>query len=345
MKHFELLSVDVDSYSFVEGQPTINYQNTTSKDEVDGLKNQIELVKRNVWRNAVRFTNPYEDVTKLCGNKISRAYFKIREIMKDYDLEYDGIDDICTLHLCEGPGGFIHAMKDLRHKQKKQLDWTGITLKNEKNDPNVPDFVSDIEMENVTYGSDGTGDLTKVENVKYLEEYMSHKGFAHLVTADGGFDVSSDHCSQEDQSYKLLLCQAVAALQCQRLGGSFVMKAFDCYSNGMTELLYVLSIHYSQVFVTKPYSSRPCNSERYIVCKGFLGKTREEADALYYWMAGNASLVEQPSNAYIDRLQNINKICSEKQKNALRDTLAYAQRTQWIQRPKNMSQQFIRHYL
>ena len=345
MKHFELSSVHVDSYSFAEKVKNIKYQDVSSKVEVDDLKMKIESVKRHTWRNAVRFTNPYEDVTRLCGNKISRAYFKIREVMKDYELEYENVDHLCTLHLCEGPGGFIHAMKDLRQKQNKELDWTGITLKNETNDPNVPDFVSDIEMENVTYGSDGTGDLTKVENVKYLEDYMSYKGFAHLVTADGGFDVSNDHCSQEDQSYKLLLCQAVAALQCQRLGGSFVMKAFDCYSNEMTELLYVLSIHYSQVFVTKPYSSRPCNSERYIVCKGFLGKTREEADSLYHWMVGGVSLVEQPTNEYIERLQNVNRLCSEKQKSALQETLAYAQKTQWVQRPKNMSHQFIRHYL
>ena len=36
------------------------------------------------------------------------------------------------------------------------------------------------------------------------------------------------------------------------------------------DLLYLLSIVYEQVYFVKPHTSRQANSEKYIVCKGFL---------------------------------------------------------------------------
>ena len=36
------------------------------------------------------------------------------------------------------------------------------------------------------------------------------------------------------------------------------------------DILYILSSFYEKVYVIKPYTSRYANSERYVVCKGFL---------------------------------------------------------------------------
>ena len=213
-------------------------------------------------------------------------------------------------------------------------------------DPNLPDFVSDIDLNNVTYGEDGTGDLTNVDNIKFLGKQFQKNGMAHLITADGGFDVSNDHCSQEKQSYILLLCQVVSALECQAFDGAFIMKVFDCYSNEMTELLYILSIHYTEVHITKPFSSRPCNSEKYIVCKGFKGITQKERIALRFLVENseNIRLKEQPSQLFINTLSNINQVFSESQIAALRSTLDYATNTKWVQKPVDMSNWFINRY-
>jgi hypothetical protein len=39
------------------------------------------------------------------------------------------------------------------------------------------------------------------------------------------------------------------------------------------DLLYILSAFYEKVYITKPNTSRYANSERYVVCDGFIHKT------------------------------------------------------------------------
>ena len=347
MKTFQLPYVSCNGYSFKK-KDTLEgtYQDITMKRSVDEMKNEISNIHFSTWKRAVKFTNPYENVVTKYPRQISRAYFKLVEIIKDFDLEFHDVNDLHSLHLCEGPGAFIEALIDVRKRQNKKLIWTGITLKNTNNDPNLPDFVDKIDMSNVCYGEDGTGDLTKINNIKYLSNLIQHKGMAHIVTADGGFDVSSDHCSQESQSYHLMLCQVVSALECQRIGGSFVMKVFDLYSNEMTELLYILANHYNAVYVTKPYSSRPCNSEKYIVCKHFRGISNTEKQLLQCLVENymELSLKNAPDSLFVDTLSNINCTFSQNQKGALTATLAFAKKSQWVQRPKDMSSRYISHY-
>jgi len=347
MKSYKLPETRLDSYSFSARNSEENYVDQSMKQKVDHQKELISTIPRKSWTRAVHFTNPYEQVPRKYPRKISRAYFKIREILKDFDLEHSNLDNINTLHLCEGPGGFIEAIIELRKKQNKNINWTGITLKNENNDPNLPDFMNEFDKNCITYGIDNTGDLTNVENIKYLGVMFEQKGLAHLVTADGGFDVSNDHCSQEHQSYKLFLCQVVSAMECQILGGSFVMKIFDCYSNNMIDLLHILSIHYSEVHITKPYSSRPCNSEKYVVCKGFKGITQKEKKLLCSLIENyeNITIMQKPNTEFIQCISKINNTLSSNQYNALIDTIGYATKEKWIKKPQDMSDQFIYYYL
>lgn len=346
MKHFTLPFVTRDSYKLEERTDNEKlYQCQDYKERLDALKNQIGTLKRHQWTRAVKFTNPYENVVRNASPKISRAYYKILEIVKDFDLEFNNIDTLKTLHLCEGPGGFIEAIIDLRHAQNKKLDWTGITLKNTNDSPNLPDFVDKIDMANVTYGEDNTGDLTNIDNINFLGKMFEEKGMAHLITADGGFDVSDDHCSQENQSYQLMLSQVISALECQQLGGAFIMKVFDCYSNKMTDLLYLLSIHYQQVYLTKPYSSRPCNSEKYIVCTCFKGITNNERVYLKEtFKKYNDIKFSDVDSLFIDKIYEMNCGFTQHQMGALTATLAYATKTQWVEKPKDMSHWYIHKY-
>ena len=56
----------------------------------------------------------------------------------------------------------------------------------------------------------------------------------------------------------------------QKKGGHFILKIFDIFSKLTVDLLYLLSSIYAEVYITKPYTSRLANSEKYIVCKNFL---------------------------------------------------------------------------
>ena len=75
--------------------------------------------------------------------------------------------------------------------------------------------------------------------------------------------------------YKLFLSEIIIALQNQHYGGAFVVKFFDIYTTLSLDLLYVLSEFYHEITICKPLTSRPTNSEKYIICKGFRKLTKQ----------------------------------------------------------------------
>ena len=59
------------------------------------------------------------------------------------------------------------------------------------------------------------------------------------------------------------------ALSVQQKGGNFVCKFFDMYTKVTMSFIYLLLALYNEVDITKPFTSRPANSEKYVVCKYF----------------------------------------------------------------------------
>ena len=90
---------------------------------------------------------------------------------------------------------------------------------------------------------------------------------------DGGFSVKGDENYQEDKLKQLVLCQFVTAMMVLREGGSFLCKVFDLFSPFSVALVYLLSLHFRRFAIVKPVTSRPANSERYLVCEGFLQRS------------------------------------------------------------------------
>lgn len=96
-----------------------------------------------------------------------------------------------------------------------------------------------------------------------------------FITGDGGFDFSVDFNKQEISISKLLFAQVIYAIVLQKKNGSFVLKVFDCFMQHTIDILYLLSSFYNKVYIMKPNSSRFANSEKYIICKGFLFESCE----------------------------------------------------------------------
>jgi hypothetical protein len=97
-----------------------------------------------------------------------------------------------------------------------------------------------------------------------------------IITGDGGFDFSTDFNNQEVHITKLLFGQIAYALCMQKRGGSFILKLFDCFMQHTLDAIAILSSFYDKVYITKPQTSRYANSEKYIVCLGFLFKSSDE---------------------------------------------------------------------
>jgi 23S rRNA U2552 (ribose-2'-O)-methylase RlmE/FtsJ len=237
------------------------------------------------WDIFKKYTNPYEYIhtvipfKKKCVSKhkpLSRSYFKMIEIVNTFGLTFES-KPIKTFHLAEGPGGFIEAMVHLRRCPHDT--YIGMTIIDEDQDPNIPGwkksdaFLRQNKNVYIEYGADNTGNILTLENFIHCKE--NHASSMELITADGGFDFSMDFNNQEIHIAKLLFAQMAFAVCMQKKGGSFILKMFDCFMQHSVDLLYILSSFYEKVHVMKPHTSRYANSEKYIVCKGFLFNTCE----------------------------------------------------------------------
>jgi hypothetical protein len=171
-------------------------------------------------------------------------------------------------------------------------------------------------------GATGTGDILSFDNFIYcIEKYGSSMD---IITGDGGFDFSMDFNQQESHIAKLLFGQIAFALCMQKKGGSFILKIFDSFMQHTIDLIALLSSFYERVYMTKPQTSRYANSEKYLVCRGFLFDGNEEfAPILRSTFKKMVELDEtkyvtrflntQPSNFFITRIVEYNAIFGQQQ--------------------------------
>ena len=247
-------------------------ENANLSHTIANWKNKINNQKK--WDIAKKYTNEYEfifsfnneGVANVCP--ISRSFFKIVEILADHTV-FDRIGEQFTVAtLCEGPGGFIQGIEFAAPPSQVDKIYA-ITLRS--TDKRIPDWkVKASDRLYLIDGVDHTGNLYSIENIDHFLE-RSGTGSCKLVTADGGFDFSSDFNSQENAFLRLLLCEVYTGMRAQKLGGCFVIKMFDLFRSETIQLMAILCECYNEVYIHKPCTSRPANSERYIVCLDFVG--------------------------------------------------------------------------
>lgn len=261
-----------------ESQPTPIISNSLSS-YLYQMKECLNNCEKD-WDTFKKYTNPYEYIHSSIPFKkksiskhkpLSRSYFKMIEIINTFNLTFD-TKPLCSFHLAEGPGGFIEAIANLRNCSYDK--YIGMTILDINNDPNIPawkkteNFLRQHKNVIVETGADKTGNILSIDNFIYCKE--KYGSSMDLVTADGGFDFSLDFNNQEINITQLLFGQIIYALTMQKKGGVFILKIFDTFMQHSIDLLYILSSFYEKVYIIKPQTSRYANSEKYVICKGFL---------------------------------------------------------------------------
>jgi 23S rRNA U2552 (ribose-2'-O)-methylase RlmE/FtsJ len=280
------------------------------------LKSRIS-VYGNQWEIMKKYTNTFEFLhTCLPGgtNKavcsyrpISRSFFKMIELLKKFHLidilekgarePSEGITTptkeglkselgreskvagIQTFHLAEGPGGFVEALAKTRNNRNDV--YYGMTLSPSRSggSGSIPhwrvDRLTYISSFIIERGADGTGNLLSLPNLLHCRDKYANS--MDLVTADGGFDFSLDFDSQEKDMVKLIFAETCFALLLQRHMGTFILKIFDCFTHATVDILFILSSFYEKVCICKPQTSRSANSEKYVVCTGFLPRNTDNS--------------------------------------------------------------------
>ena len=331
-------SLDLTNIKIKRGENDIIISKSLSN-YLNDLKTQINNYKEN-WDFFKKYTNTYEYIhtnipyTKLdvCKYKpLSRAFYKLIEIYQSLNLLNDTEKSINSFHLAEGPGGFIEAIEYMRKNNNDK--YYGMTLIDNNND-NVPGwnkgkyFLSKHKNIIIENGIDKTGNLFSIDNLWHC--YHKYNNTMDLITGDGGFDFSNDFNKQEILCINLVFCQICYAIAIQKKGGSFVLKIFDIFSEVTIDIIYLLSLVYKEVYITKPNTSRTANSEKYIICKNF--KIDERLNIIKHLASilkdinNNSNPIKRFLNIdipyyYINKIEDINAVFGQQQLENIISTL------------------------
>jgi cap1 methyltransferase len=283
------------------------------------VKSQYSHYDKNLFNRARSLANPFEQI----GNSIfmDRASIKLANIDAVYNLtdtfggslkpREDG--RFYYVDIAGGPGGFTQY---IQYRMTDSLGY-GITLKTSNN---LEWNTKEINMDKFIpiYGFDGTGNLYTNWSEFVASVRIQFPSGVTLAMGDGGFEVFSErenklenekneetvllekneaYAQQEFKTSRLLLVQILTGIKCVRDGGKFMVKVFDTVTRLTAQLLYIVSNCFDKISIFKPISSRPANSERYLICEGKRSNTQDY----------EAILVEA-SQRYSENLNIINLI-------------------------------------
>lgn len=221
--------------------------------------NPFETIGRSIFLNraAVKMANMDAIMNFMFTNPIDEHG---NSLVREDDLLY--FADVCA-----GPGGFSEYILWRKNWNAKGF---GFTLK-DKNDFKLDDFLAgNPETFDTYYGINDDGNVFDPQNIKSFQKYVLDQTMGcgvHFMMADGGFSVENNENIQEILSKQLYLCQCLVALSIVRENGHFVTKLFDIFTPFSVGLIYLMYKCFQQICIFKPNTSRPANSERYLICK------------------------------------------------------------------------------
>ncbi|GAX83199.1 hypothetical protein CEUSTIGMA_g10625.t1 [Chlamydomonas eustigma] len=295
-----------------------------SKTSLNTTKDLLNEKDIRTWGKHTGFTNCAGDVVYKLRDKFQPemctiAWAKMYECLIQYDLIPRALaaqqGAILSVHLCEAPGGFIAATN---HYVRTELpacswDWVGVSLNPyyEGNDRGAmidDDALIQATLSNWCFGKDNSGDIRKLPNIKEIWAESQRRAAslgvsgAALVTGDGSIDCQEDPNEQEAATAPLHFCEAVAALGLLCPGGSLLLKAFMLLEHPSICLLHLLGSAFEELHVFKPATSKPGNSETYIIGKCFKGVPESVMDSLQSALDSGLYMQKDKAMLHLDEM-------------------------------------------
>jgi len=232
------------------------------------LVNPYELIKtRPGYLKSINLS----DERPLHENLVSRAYYKIVEIIELFDFKsIVKSDKDLLVAIADAPGGFSQAM---RHIFKSNPIMT--TSLNLPQEIVYHPIITEDKSINIDFMETKTGDITDIRNIKYL--HKKYSGKATIIAADGAFDHTQyPDYDNEILHNQLLFAEIVAALGMQKVGGNSCFKLYRRYSLVTIGIIYWTLQFYHGMIIYKPRSIRQANTESFVIFFNFKDIDREK---------------------------------------------------------------------
>ncbi|PSN54810.1 hypothetical protein C0J52_02913 [Blattella germanica] len=258
------------------------------KQELNAVKSKLNNFNLSDWHKHTRFMNKAGDIQWKLRKEIepefvTQAWCKFYENVMSFPLVPPAVVSkgcLNSVHLCEAPGAFITSLNHFLklHHPNIEWKWQATTLNPYYEGNPLSYMINDDRfilqtLKHWKFGIDYTGDLMNLENMLSLVKDAEEMGEVLLVTADGSIDCQEDPGEQESIVASLHYCETVAALHILAPGGSFLLKMFTMYEHETICLMFLLCCSFTGVHVCKPATSKEGNSEVYVVCLEYKGKT------------------------------------------------------------------------
>lgn len=222
------------------------------EDNLNCWNNQIKMLDIHITN---KFNSDLKDI-----NVVSRSFYKMQEIITTFELISKLPSNLTRLHLAESPGGFI-INSNLNFKSDNYL-----TISLEPSNKHIPRYHSSVDMHKQIKITNN--DITNWRVINTMIKRYSNS--FDLITGDGGLLVA-DYSHQEELSSRLIASELYISLHCLKKDGVLVLKFFESYTNYTKTLLQIIYENFQKTYIYKPESSRPTNSEKYVVALSFKG--------------------------------------------------------------------------
>lgn len=163
------------------------------------------------------------------------------------------------LDIAGGPGSWTQYMQ----YRIPSARGYGITLEASKNDWN-PRF---LDMTRFTPVRNEGGDLLRAYPAFINRVMTDDRGprfpGADVALADGGFE--SEGLGQEEEYLPLIRCELFTGITLLREHSNMVCKIMEAVNGATADTIYLAALCFQRVALFKPITSRPANSERYLI--------------------------------------------------------------------------------
>lgn len=250
---------------------TVRLPSSEEHMELLALKDKLSSIEAGEYDKARKAVNPCEFEK---GIFLNRASIKLVNMLWVFELDgprRSAADPQCPASdpvfeyadIGAGPGGFTNVIQ-WKHINSRGYGMT-IEIEDDTGNLNWNTDVIDTSNFEIVSGPN-RGDL--YVGWKTLLD-MGRKGRkVNLVMADGGIESDIRPRYQELYSTRLLTSEAIVGVANTKENGNFLLKIFDTVTKTMLDLIYLITQAFEEAYIFKPCSSRPFNSERYLICKG-----------------------------------------------------------------------------
>ena len=244
----------------------------TSKNAIDKYASNPNYQK--IWSSTDIYAALKWDLKKFDAQFITNAWIKYYEIWNWIKKNAKNWPkDVITIFAnAELPGASIAAFNHFCDTNDLKYNWFASSY--------APDGIG--TMFGDTYGllkcnrnnwlmnDKNNGDCTNLENLLDLEKRIG--GTIDIYSHDAGLDIKpEEYNQQESKNLHLHLGCALLGFMVLKKGGIFVAKQYTYFMPLSIELIVIYSSLFENFYITKPLTSRPFNSEIYLIGINFIG--------------------------------------------------------------------------